>query len=203
MKSSNELKKEALNMLKKGNYWNLFIVGLIISIILMIVNFFSIFLIGTLLVAQSLIYLNVYRKKEFKLETLIEPFQTNYANTLLAYLLKSVYTFLWSLLFIIPGIIKTFSYSMTEFLLADNPNLTPDQAITKSRQLMDGNKMRLFFLYLSFIGWILLSILTFGIGFIFLVPYIKAAETAFYLDLVNENYVVFNDEIEEVEVIIE
>lgn len=206
MKSSKELRDKAWNILKEDNYWNLFLVNLIIILILGLLNFFSIFIVGTLLVSQSLMNLNVYRKKDFLFEDMIEPFKINYVNTLTTYLLKMVFIFLWSLLFIIPGIIKRFSYAMTEFILVDNPKLTANEAITKSKEMMNGNKWRYFLLHLSFIGWYLLSILTFGIGFVFLAPYIKAAETAFYLELINEDTLIYNDKvetIEEVEIVIE
>lgn len=71
-------------------------------------------------------------------------------------LLVGLFTFLWSLLFIIPGIIKTYSYAMTPFILAEHPEISENEAITRSRELMDGNKWRLFCLLFSFIGWELL-----------------------------------------------
>jgi|SRR5690625_2288142 len=203
MKNSKELKEKAWETLKNDNYWNLFLVNLLIILIVGVSNFLSIFLIGTLLVSQALMNLNVYRKKEFQFENMLEPFKKNFVNTLTTYLLKMVFIFLWSLLFVIPGIIKTFSYAMTDYILVDNPDLTANEAIKESQKMMNGNKLRLFILHLSFIGWYLLSILTLGIGLVFLIPYIKAAETAFYLDLVNENNIIINEEIEEVEIIIE
>ena len=104
-----------------------------------------------------------------------------------AHFLVSLYTFLWSLLLIIPGVMATYSYSMTSYLLAEQPDLTASEAILLSKQMMYGNRWRLFCLHISFIGWAILSALTFGIGSLFLNPYQKAAETAFYRDLV-QNY---------------
>lgn len=101
-------------------------------------------------------------------------------------LLKFVYVVLWSLLLIVPGIIKSYSYAMTEFLMLDDPELEKNKAIEKSMEMMSGNKMRLFLLDLSFIGWILLCILTLGIGVILLEPYIETAHAAFYEDLKTE-----------------
>ena len=83
------------------------------------------------------------------------------------YLLVSIYTCLWALLFYIPGIVKSFSYSMSWFVLAENPHLSADEAITASRRIMNGHKWELFVLYLSFIPWYILSFVTFGIGFLF------------------------------------
>ena len=71
-------------------------------------------------------------------------------------LLVGIFTFLWSLLFVIPGIIKTYSYAMTPFILAEHPEISENEAITRSRELMDGNKWRLFCLMFSFVGWELL-----------------------------------------------
>ena len=100
--------------------------------------------------------------------------------------LRRLYVVLWSLLFIIPGIIKGYSYSMTPFILAENPDLTASQAIAMSQDLMDGHKADLFFLDLSFIGWDILAVLTFNLGNIALNPYRNAAYAAFYRQLQTE-----------------
>ena len=105
--------------------------------------------------------------------------------------LRGLYVFLWSLLFVIPGIIKLFSYAMTPFIMADNPNMTAKEAITASKQLMRGHKWELFCLSFSFIGWELLAILTLGIGEIFLAPYVEAAYAAFYRDKIAPKQVAF------------
>jgi uncharacterized membrane protein len=72
---------------------------------------------------------------------------------------------------------------MTFYILADEPNLRPQEAIQRSREMMRGHKWRLFMLYLSFIGWYLLALLTFGIGYIFLEPYVQQSVANFYEDL--------------------
>ncbi len=87
---------------------------------------------------------------------------------------------LWSFLFIIPGIIEAYSYRMTFYILAENPNLSATEALAQSKKMMKGNKWRLFCLEFSFIGWILLSMLTFGMGMVLLTPYVKASEACFY-----------------------
>jgi len=104
-------------------------------------------------------------------------------------LLRGIFVFLWSLLFIIPGIIKGLSYSMTPFILAENPNMTAREAINASKVLMDGHKGELFWLDLTFIGWELLCALTGGIGTFFLAPYKNAAYAAFYRDITHPNTV--------------
>ncbi len=104
-------------------------------------------------------------------------------------LLRGVYVFLWSLLFVIPGIYAGYGYAMTPYILLENPNMTANEAITASKQLMDGNRLRLFCLEISFIGWILLAILfTCGIGMLWVVPYMEASFAAFYREIKAEKY---------------
>ena len=99
-----------------------------------------------------------------------------------------LYTFLWTLLLIIPGIIKTYSYAMTSFILNDNPDTGLNVAIEESMDMMNGHKMELFLLDLSFIGWYILGILSLGIGFIWITPYQQTARAAFYEELKVEYY---------------
>lgn len=100
-------------------------------------------------------------------------------------LLRVIYNFLWTLLLIIPGIIKSYAYRMVPYILADNPKLGADNAITLSRKMMDGNKFELFVLELSFIGWFLLGLLALGVGILFVNPYYNATEAQLYLVLRN------------------
>lgn len=97
--------------------------------------------------------------------------------------LRGLYVFLWSLLLIIPGIIKSLSYAMTPYIMAEYPELSASQAIEKSKLMMDGHKGELFLLELSFIGWSILAALTFNIGNLVLNPYKNATMTAFYREL--------------------
>lgn len=110
-------------------------------------------------------------------------FQHYNGRVFLTMLLKYIYTILWTLLLIVPGIIKGYSYAMTEFIMNDNPELEGNKAIEASMAMMQGNKMRLFLLDLSFIGWIILCFLTMGLGFILLEPYMYTARAAFYEEL--------------------
>lgn len=109
-----------------------------------------------------------------------------------AKLLQSVYVLLWSLLLIIPGIIATYSYAMTEFILAEHPDLTASEAIAQSKEMMSGNRWRLFCLHFSFIGWDILSSLTLGIGNLWLRPYKQAANAAFYREISGTGYAAFD-----------
>jgi len=108
---------------------------------------------------------------------------SQYVRITLAELLKGIYVLLWLFLFIIPGFVKSYSYAMTEFILKDNPEISGEDAICLSMKMMQGHKMQLFLLDLSMIGWLILSFLTLGIGFLFLVPYNYSAHAHFYEDL--------------------
>lgn len=111
---------------------------------------------------------------------------SNFKTLFCARLLVMLYTFLWSLLLFIPGIIASYSYAMVPYLLAEYPDMTASEAITYSKELMRGSRWRLFCLHFSFIGWAFLCAFTFGFGILWLHPYEAAAEAAFYRDLVTE-----------------
>ena len=98
-------------------------------------------------------------------------------------LLMYLYVLLWSLLLVVPGIIKGFAYAMTPYILKDNPNMKNNEAIELSMAMMNGHKWDLFCLELSFIGWALLCVLTFGIGYLWLIPYMQTSVAAFYEDV--------------------
>ena len=106
-----------------------------------------------------------------------------YAPSVTTMLLKDIYTFLWSLLFIVPGIIKSYSYAMTPYLMLDNPNMDSEDCIHRSREMMHGYKWKLFCMDLSFIGWAILCLFTLGIGFLWLQPYIECSHAKFYEEL--------------------
>ncbi len=94
-----------------------------------------------------------------------------------------VFVLLWMLLLIIPGIMAAYSYAMAYYVYADNPELGALGAIKRSKELMYGHRLKLFWLGLTFIGWGFLCILTFGIGFLWLVPYFNTALAVFYHDI--------------------
>ena len=113
-------------------------------------------------------------------------FKTGFANwghNVWGMLLMGIFVFLWTLLLIIPGIIKGFAYSLVPYILVDKPELSANEAINLSMKMMKGHKFDFFWLCLSFIGWILLAILTFGIGLFWLMPYMYTAYAAFYQDV--------------------
>ncbi len=128
-----------------------------------------------------------YRFKKGREECVAEMFRASfkedYGRSLGTMLLVKVFLMLWTLLFIIPGIVKWYAYSMTVFIAEDEPQLSPMECIDKSMAMMKGHKWQLFLLDLSFIGWFILCMLTFGIGFLWLTPYQGMARVVFYEQL--------------------
>ncbi len=126
--------------------------------------------------------LNLVDRTEAGIESLFAYFH-NWKTNAAARFLRGLYTLLWSLLFIIPGIIASYSYAMTGYILAEHPELTATEAIERSKEMMSGNRFRLFCLQFSFIGWAILCSFTFGIGNLWLTPYRQAATAAFYQEI--------------------
>lgn len=110
----------------------------------------------------------------------------NWLHVVWGMILSTIYIFLWTLLLIIPGLIKSYSYALTPYILVEHPEMSANEAIEESMRLMDGHKFDLFYLQLSFIGWAILSILSLGLGFFWLIPYQMTAQAAFYRDIKNE-----------------
>ena len=141
---------------------------------------------GPLMIGFVAVVLSLIRTGEAKIETMFEGFTDNFVARMLSYILYTLFITLWSLLFVIPGIVKTYSYAMTFYIMRDNPGISANEAITRSRQMMDGHKWQLFCLHFSFIGWILLSVLTCGILMLWVAPYMQAAQAVFYESIKGE-----------------
>ncbi len=118
-----------------------------------------------------------------ELGEIFSGFKGNYLNVVKIMFLMDLKTLLWLFLFIVPGIIKAYEYSMIPYLLAENPNLSADEAFSLSKQMTTGQKADLFVLDLSFIGWIILGLICCGIGILFVLPYPQAARAEVYLIL--------------------
>ena len=141
---------------------------------------------GVLQIGYAEFLLKLHDGKEVRFGDIFSKFSffgTGFAQ----HFLRSLYIALWSLLLIIPGIMKGYSYAMTPFILAEHPHLTASEAIRRSDDLMYGHRAELFFLELSFIGWDLLAALTLNLGNIVLNPYKNAAHAAFYRQLQAQN----------------
>lgn len=141
-----------------------------------------------LTVAISWFYLDIVREKSPEIPQIF----TIYTDAKLALkatgttIMIGIFTFLWALLLLIPGIIKGIAYSQTFMILKDHPELSVFEAITESRRRMDGYKWKFFLLNLSFIGWGFLCLLSLGIGFLWLTPYIYTSNASFYHNLIAE-----------------
>ena len=137
-------------------------------------------------IAISWFYLNMIRGNKPFISQIFAIYKSGKTSLKVigASFLQGIYLFLWSLLFIIPGIIKGLSYSQTFYLLKDHPEFTVNQAITESKKRMKGYKWKYFLLNLSFIGWGILCLISLGIGFLWLIPYISASAATFYNELI-------------------
>ncbi|MBO5263019.1 MAG: DUF975 family protein [Bacteroidaceae bacterium] len=122
---------------------------------------------------------NLRTGKELEVKSIFDGFN-DYTRVLGTYLLVYIYTILWTLLLIIPGIIKSLSYSMVPFVLKDNPELSFNAAIERSMAMMEGHKWEYFCLILTFIGWFLLIIITAGIASLWVTPYMSATFANYY-----------------------
>ena len=187
---NSELRAQALESLKDkwGNAVVISLVYLVISIGASAIPFiggFSMLIISPIVWGVMISFLGRFRGEEIEIGQLFDGFN-DYVRIAGTFLLMYLYIFLWTLLLIIPGLIKQYSYAMTPYILKDEPELTFNGVIEKSMDMMDGNKMKLFLLDLSFIGWAFLSILTLGIGLLWLYPYMFSARAAFYEDLKKE-----------------
>ena len=185
MLENKSIRTEARNRLSVnwGQPIGVFIVYLLIAVALQNTPYIGtialLFIAGHLTLGLAIYFLKFFRHEEANLNLLFEGFK-NYGNVLVTYLLYSIYILLWTLLFIIPGIIAQMKYSQVWFIMAEDHEISGNDALKKSKEMMDGFKMQYFLLALSFIGWILLAMLTCGIGLLWVVPYMQTSYAKFY-----------------------
>lgn len=171
-------------------------VAAVIALIASAVSAFSLvrlILGGVVQLGYSRFLLNQHDGAQYEVKDLFSQFE-RFSVGFLQMFLRELFVILWSLLFVIPGIVKSFSYAMTPFILTDHPELTAKEAIRRSQELMNGHKGELFVLGLTFFGWEILNAFTLGIGSLWLIPYKNAAYAAFYRELTaaqRETYVEF------------
>ena len=217
--------KEQAKQIMKRNYWKMFVVTLIASILtgekttiiervqdftsnnlsydsqpifyssnfeLIFYSFISVasilgilytIFIGNVIVVGKNGYFIKNNNENPELSEIFKGFKGNYLNVVKILFLMDLKTLLWLFLFIVPGVIKAYEYSMIPYLLAENPNLSADEAFSLSKQMTTGQKMDLFVLDLSFIGWIILGLICCGIGILFVLPYPEATRAEVYLNL--------------------
>lgn len=217
--------KEQAKQIMKRNYWKMFVVTLIASILtgekttiiervqdftsnnlsydsqpifyssnfeLIFYSFISVasilgilytIFIGNVIVVGKNGYFIKNHDENPELGEIFKGFKGNYLNVVKIMFLMDLKTLLWLLLFIIPGFVKAYEYSMIPYLLAENPNLSASQAFSLSKQMTTGQKMDLFVLDLSFLGWIIIGLICCGIGILFVLPYPEATRAEVYLIL--------------------
>lgn len=137
---------------------------------------------GPLTLGWAIFALSLARNEDTRLEMVFDGFRL-FGPSLAVYLLAAVCIILWSLLLIVPGIIAALAYSQVYYIMADSKTIGPLEAIRRSKEMMRGNKWKFFCLGLRFVGWAFLCVLTFGIGFLWLYPYVAVATAKFYDDL--------------------
>lgn len=141
---------------------------------------------GPMALGMAFVFLSLEEGKTIMLDNLFQGFN-DLSRSVAAGLLISLFTFLWSLLLVIPGIVALLSYSMTFFIMKENPAITASEAIEQSKAMMMGHKSRLLDLYLSFIGWFILCFITFGLATLYVAPYFCTSLAIFYKDLQHRN----------------
>lgn len=144
----------------------------------------SILITGPMTLGIAKFSINLKRHNNTDIEVIFDGFK-NFTTAMVLQILITLFITLWSLLLIIPGIIAALSYSQAFYILNDNPDMTAMELLEESKRIMYGYKLKLFCLYLSFIGWGILSALTFGIGTLWLNPYIGLSLANFYDNVKN------------------
>ena len=153
--------------------------GLLAQTLIMIA---SILIVFPLTLSAAMLFLSYQRGTEpLKANGLFKAFKKPYyGKSIGLFLLISIFTALWTMLFIVPGIIKSLAYCLAPYILADNPELSANEAINQSVKMMKGYKMRLFLIWLGYTGFALLSVLALGIPLLWLYPYYQVVMAKFY-----------------------
>jgi uncharacterized membrane protein len=184
MLSNQELRAMARGQLK-GKWANpvivtlIFLLSALVSYIPVVGGGLTLILEGPLILGYSYYFLHFKRGNNPKLEDLFFGFK-HLGSSIALYFIMWIFTLLWALLLIIPGVVAGIRYSMSFYVLCDSPDMGAMNALTKSKELMRENKMQMFVLGLSFIGWGLCCLFTFGIGFLWLLPYMALSMVNFY-----------------------
>lgn len=192
MKTANIVLMKKTRESLKGRWgfvvWVFFVFTIIISALTMIPvagSIISLIISGPFILGLAIFSLSVSRNQEAHLEQIFEGFK-HFGQSLVTYLLVAIFVLLWSLLLIIPGIIAAISYSMTFYIMADDRSIRPMDALNKSKKMMYGYKAKFFRLQLRFFLWGLLCLLTLGIGFLWLIPWMQVTIAKFY-DEIKDN----------------
>ena len=176
-----------------GNKWMLgLLVCLIVAAVATLPNVIvgvgtiaMLIIMGPMWFGQTYVFLKQARDGEpMNLADVFKGFSTVFAQCFLIALMQAIFTFLWGLLFVIPGIVKQYAYSMAFYIKVDHPEYDWHQCINESKRITQGHKMELFILDLSFIGWLFVGALCLGVGTLWVAPYMEATRAQFYQELV-------------------
>ncbi len=162
------------------------ITGFLVALVILIIV--GVIIGGAITLGYVKFNLNLTDGKEISFNDLFSQFDRIGAGFCMQFL-RSLYSFLWALLLIIPGIIASYSYAMTPYIMVEHPELGANEAIACSKEMMKGNKWRLFCMQFSFIGWLLLGVLSLGIGLLWVGPYMEAANAAFYREVSGTSFI--------------
>lgn len=180
-----ELKSAAKKQIK-GNIWTLFLMmlivfalGLVCNLIPYVGSIIAFIITPAFSISLCMAYLKLTKQESIAVGEVFDGFKIT-GKALWLQILTNFFTFLWSLLFVIPGIVKMYAYSMAPYILAENPEMSAEDALEKSKQITQGHKSELFVLQLSFILWMLLCVVTLGIASIYVIPYMSATTANFY-----------------------
>lgn len=195
MSNASELRAKARASLGSGIFENGWLYPVLVALIVSAVNSALTFtyigpviLLGIINLGVAKYHLGISRGrgKAEDISSCFDGFKEDAGGNIILGLLYTVFVALWSLLFVIPGIVKSYSYSMAFYIKADHPEYSANQAITESRRIMDGHKWRLFCLDLSFIGWWIVGSLCLGIGTLWVSAYATRARVEFYRELIGD-----------------
>ncbi len=185
-----ELKARAREQLGNNIFHNNWLMGVLVCFLLAAVcaaagsivpALGGLVVMGPLTCAVKRMFLTQSRDGQpMKLDDLLWGFTSDFGGTFLLGLMTTIFTFLWGLLFIIPGIVKAYSYSMSQYIKADNPEYDWQECIDASKEMMNGHKGELFILDLSFIGWFIVGALVAGVGSMWVDAYLEATRAQFY-----------------------
>ncbi len=181
---STQIKRKAKKALQ-GNWFGaiaIFVLFVVLAVALEMTGIGALFT-GVIAFGYAAFCLELVKTKKAKIGAFFGGMFKKFFKKWGASLLMGLYLCLWSLLLLIPGIVKSYSYSMTYYILQEKPDMGVNEAITKSREIMNGHKWQLFCLDLSFIGWMLLSVVTLGIALFYVWPYYSAARAQFYREI--------------------
>ena len=163
---------------------NALLVVLVAGLVMSVASFVAILVVGPISYGLAKIFLRVARGQgTFDVGAIFDGFKDDFAGTLLVGLMQGIFVFLWSLLFVIPGIIKSYAYSFAFYVKVDHPEYDWKQCLDESERLTAGHKGDLFILDLSFIGWLIVGSLACGVGSLWVAPYMEMTRTNYYLDL--------------------